>query len=418
MRTVYVIGAYQTQFGKLDKTVYDIARETISGVLEDAKLAPQDIESAYVSNCLWGCLGGQHGVRGPAMLRQFPFNAIPVYDVEGACASGAIAFNGAWKEIQTGLYDCTLALGVEKMTGFSREETMAAFDSFVEVSKKNELAAMNHKRMEDILTQMTIPAGDATKSRFMDGYSLMALEHMAKYNCDDAEALAYIGAKNHNNGCLNPKAQYHFPMTVEDVKADRIISWPMTRSMCSPTGDGGAAVILCSEEYLSKLPKEVQARAVRVAATEYTMGRWVPDGEPTTNQLIFARAFKNAGLTAKDLDVVEVHDGGAPGEIKAYEEIGLCEPGKGAEYALSGKADINGGACAVNPSGGLIARGHPLGATGLAQVYEIATQLRHEAGERQVPNAKIGAAQNNGGQIGVTKNDEGASHSFIILVKD
>lgn len=420
MRTVYVIGSYMTQFGKLEgKSVYDMAAEAVNGALTDAKITKEQIQSAYVSNCLWGCLEGQHGIRGAAMLRDLDIGGIPIFDVESACASGAVAFNGAWKEIQTGLYDCTLALGVEKMSGFPKEKLMASFNSFVELDKLDKVAEVNAKRMEKVLHQVTVPGVDASqKSRFMDGYALMALEHMAKYQCDDAEALAYIGAKNHNNGCLNPKAQYHFPMTPQQVKEDRMISWPITRSMCSPTSDGGAAAILCSEEYLRTLPEDVQARAVRVAAAEFRSGRLVPEGEPTTNQIIFKSAFETAGIQPSDLDVLEVHDGGAPGELKAYEEIGLCEPGKGAEYALSGKADIHGGACAVNPSGGLIARGHPVGATGLGQIYEIVTQLRGEAGERQVPNAKIGAAQNNGGSVGYHENDEGAGHCFNIFIKD
>jgi acetyl-CoA acetyltransferase len=166
VKNVYVIGVGMTQFGKIGKTVYELGKEAVEEALADAQVSKDAVQSAYVSNCLWGCFEGQHGVRGASILRQMAFDLIPIYDVEAACASAAVAFNGAWKEIQTGLYDCTLALGVERMTGFDREKTMAAFNSFIEVAKAEELAANTKARMEKVLEAVTVPE-DQTKSRFM-----------------------------------------------------------------------------------------------------------------------------------------------------------------------------------------------------------------------------------------------------------
>jgi len=224
------------------------------------------------------------------------------------------------------------------------------------------------------------------------------------------EQLAAIAAKSHNYGALNPLAQYRFRMTPEEVLADRDIAQPLTRSMCAPIGDGGAAAVVCSADFLATLPGRVRRRAVRVLATVLTGGRYRGDGEPSAVEIAGQKAFRQAGIKHREVHLLEVHDATSFGEISALESLGFCPPGDGGPFAASG-ATGPGGSLPVNTSGGLVSKGHPVGATGLSMVHELVTQLRGEAGERQVPGARIGLQQNAGGMIGL---DEAASSVMIL----
>jgi acetyl-CoA acetyltransferase len=204
--------------------------------------------------------------------------------------------------------------------------------------------------------------------------------------------LAIIAAKNHNNSVLNPLAQYNFPMTVEQVLNDYEVAYPLTRSMCAPVGDGAAAAILCSEKFLKAHPNP---RAILVRASVLRSGSWRKDDVALRAA---KAAYEMAGIGPKDIDIAELHDATAFGEVHQSEQMGLCPIGKGGPFAESGDTALD-GKIPINTSGGLISRGHPLGASGLAQIYELATQLRGEAGERQV-KAKIALAENGGGTIG------------------
>jgi len=211
------------------------------------------------------------------------------------------------------------------------------------------------------------------------------------------QQLAVICSKNHWHGSLNPLAQYQQPMTVEEVLADKLVAYPLTRAMCSPVGDGAAAAIVCSESYLKKL-KDV--RPVRIMASVLGQGSDRSlDGEDIGERLS-KQAYNMAGVGSEDIDLAELHDATAWGELHQAEVIGFCPMGEGGPYAESGATRI-GGKKPINTSGGLECRGHPIGASGLAQIYELVAQLRGDAGKRQVQKARIGLAENGGGNIGV-----------------
>jgi acetyl-CoA acetyltransferase len=228
----------------------------------------------------------------------------------------------------------------------------------------------------------------------MDFYGAGARMHMKAYGTTQRQ-LAVIAAKAHNNSVLNPLAQYTFPQTVEQVMQDRIVSYPLTRAMCAPIGDGAAAAILCSENFLKK---HSSSRAVLVRASILRSGVRVGKPNDVTARASKA-AYEQAGLGPEDIHVVEVHDATAFGELVQSEEMGFCPKGEGGPFAESGATALD-GKIPINPSGGLISRGHPIGASGLAQMYELVTHLRGEAGKRQVKNSRIAMTENGGGTIG------------------
>lgn len=413
MRNVYIIGADATKFGKYsDISHRELTKMTVDAVLKDAKIDKASIQAAHFSNCLWGYYNGQDGIRGHIAMRHCGFDGIPVTNVEAACVSGTLAFHNAWKDILTGLYDCVIAVGVEKLTMEDKQRQFKAFNAFVDVENMEEISAKNAAKMEEILKKIDVPQSDGERSRFMDSYASQALAHMVKYGTDPM-AFAVIAAKNHHNGSLNPKAQYQFDQTPEEAMNDRMVSYPLTRSMCSPMGDGAASLILCSEDFLRfSLPSGTQARAVKILASEYCSGRTLGENDEPSVRILARKAYTYAGKKPEDINVAEVHDASAVGELLQYENMGFCPEGRGGEYAMSGATQL-GGSRPVNPSGGLIARGHPLGATGLAQLYELTVQLRGEAGQRQVKDAKVALAENHGGSLG----DEAAGMAITILEK-
>jgi len=244
-------------------------------------------------------------------------------------------------------------------------------------------------------------------SVFMDFYAEIAREHMKKYGSTQRQ-LAIIAAKAHNNSVLNPLAQYNFPQTVEQVMADYEVAYPLTRSMCAPTGDGAAAVIICSEKFLREHPN---SRAALIRASVLKSATW--GGGNDIGARAARAAYEKAGVGPEDINVVEVHDATAFGELYQTENMGFCPIGEGGVLAESGATAL-GGKIPVNPSGGLISRGHPIGASGLAQIYELVTHLRGEAGKRQTANPRIALAENGGGTIG---NDGEAAMCVHILEK-
>lgn len=405
MKDVYVIGVHTTPFGKHpDKTYSDLVKWTVDGAVADAGIAKSDIQSVHFGNCTWGYSADQHGIRGQIVMRDAGIERVPITNVEGACATGSIAVNGAWKDILTGLYDCTLAVGAEKLYMSDKAKMMNAFRVVgLEVAHEKE----HFDRLDEVASDITIevPDGDAPHSRFMDVYRYAALRHMQNYGTTQRQ-LAIVAAKSHNNACMNPNAQYKIPMTVDQVLNDYVACWPFTRSMCSPIGDGAACAILCSEEFLKKLPEETQKRAVKLLASVQVSFHLDDPTLPNAQRATRGKgggyaaeiAYKMAGLTPADMDVAEVHDASAIAEILQYENLGFCPEGEGGRFAESGATQI-GGKIPVNPSGGLLSRGHPIGASGLAMMHEIVTQLRGEAGDRQVKGAKNGIIENGGGNI-------------------
>jgi acetyl-CoA acetyltransferase len=360
----------------------------------------KDIEAAWFSNSAWGLTDFQHCIRGQVALSANRIDKIPITNVENACASGSTAFNGAWTAIKAGLYDCVLAIGAEKIYHEDRALMMKGFIMYTDVERTTAMIEQLKKMAESekVKKANSQKSGEKEKkkgghSAFMDLYAAAARFHMKKYGTTQRQ-LAVVAAKNHNNSTLNPLAQYNFPMTVEQVLEDYAVAYPLTRAMCAPVGDGAAAAILCSEKFLKEHPNP---RAILIKASVLKSGSWKGDD---IAKRASATAYKMAEIDPEDIDVAELHDATAFGEIHQSEQMGFCPIGEGGPFAESGATALN-GKIPINPSGGLLSRGHPIGASGLAQIYELVMHLRGEAGKRQVRNAKIALAENGGGNIGM-----------------
>lgn len=398
---VYVIGSYSTRFKKwLDHSMKDLTRETYLGVLEDARMKDgKDIEFAWFSNCAMGVLWDQHNIRGQVCMSPlveeglFP-ERVPIINVEGACASASMALHGAWKDILSRQCDVSLAIGVDKFYHSDLEKVLLAYENGIDRHDKDRLIAEYSAVAGECGREFEMGPGHTV---FMDTYAMQACWHMWKWGTTQ-EQIAIAASKNHYNGSLNPKAQYQFEVPVEKVLEDYLVSYPLTRSMCAPIGDGGAAAILCSEEYLKSLPQEVRSRAVKVTASVMASGKHRSISEPSLSNWAAKKAYKMAEIGPQDIDVAELHDATSFCEIYQAEMMEFCPMGQGGTFIESGATKLD-GSIPVNTSGGLVSKGHPVGSTGLSMIYEIITQLRGEAGARQVPDAKIGLSENGGGVI-------------------
>ena len=416
MKDVYIIGAASTRFQKWpDKSFKDLTREAYEDVLADAGLPDGgQIDFAYFGNCAmhhWG----QGLIRGQVcflpLIRQglFP-ERTPIINVEGACSTGSMALHGAWKDVLSGQSHLALALGVEKI--FIPDNpalTFSLFDDGLDNFDRQDLQQV----YEDVAAQCGRsfqPGPDRTV--FMDTYAMQACYHMWRYGTTQRQ-IAAGAAKNHHHATMNPKAQYRFEVPLDKVLADRMISYPLTRSMCAPIGDGAAAALLCSPEFLNELPAAVQARAVKIKASVLTSGKFRGYDEPSLSHVAAQRAYAMAGVKAEDIDVAEVHDATSFCEIYQAEMLGFCPMGQGGPLVESGATAL-GGTIPINTSGGLVSKGHPIGATGLSMIYELCTQLRDEAGPRQVAGARLALQENGGGVVSL----EEAACSVVILEKD
>jgi len=389
---VTVAGVGMTRFGKYsDRGVRSLAEEAVGDALKDAGIAPKDVEAVFFSNAIAGLITGQEMIRGQVALRNTGILGVPLFNVENACASASSAFHLAWMAIQSGLYDVTLAVGAEKMTHPDKTVTFRAIGTAVDLEQLRELK----ERMESGDKKPGIEGGGEKKSFFMDIYAASTREYM-KISGATAETFADIAVKSHNFGALNPKAQFHERVTREQVLAAREVSPPLTVLMCSPIGDGAAAAVLMSEKYARKLGI---ATPVEVRASVIFSGRDHAADEPTALERVARRAYEIAGVGPWDINVLEVHDAAAPAELIACEELGISPRGEGPAFLASGAMDL-GGAHVVNPSGGLLSKGHPIGATGIAQIVEIVDQLRGRCGARQVERARVGLTENGGGFLG------------------
>ena len=416
MRDVYIIGTYSTQLKKWpDKSFKDLTRDAYLGVLEDAGMVNgADIEFAYFGSIGMG-FWGQHSIRGQVcfipLVREglFP-ERVPIINVEGACATGSMAFHSAWKDILSGQSEMTLAIGLDKIFHpDDRDKTFAQFEDGIDNFDRHEWID-EYKRVADMCGREFQPGPGRTLP--MDTYAVQATYHMWHYGTTQRQ-MAVSASKNHYNGSLNPKAQYQFEVSVEEVLEDRMVSYPLTRSMCAPIGDGAAAALLCSEDYFKNLPSGVQDRAVKIRASVITGGKYRDIDEPSLCKAAADRAYRMVGVGPQDIDVAEVHDATSFCEIYQVEMMGFCPIGEGGKFIESGATMLD-GKIPVNTSGGLVSKGHPIGATGLSMIYELATQLRGEAGPRQIENAELALQENGGGIIGL----EESACSVIILQKD
>jgi len=398
---VYILGVGMTKFGKfLERSIKDMTGLVLEEVLKDCDLTRDDLQAAWFSNTMWGLYDFQHCIRGQVALTANGLQGIPVTNVENACASASTALHGAWTAVKAGLYDCVLAMGVEKQYNEDRTKVMQSFMAGADVeemaARVSELREAEQKKRQEAGEAKTAEAQQAKAgghSAFMDFYAAGARAHMQAYGSTQRQ-LAAVAAKNHNNSTMNPLAQYTFPQTVEQVLNDRVVAYPLTRAMCAPIGDGAAAAIVCSESFLKKHPSE---RAIRIAASVLEGGKRTGEGD--ISERAARKAFEISGFGPDDIDVMEVHDATAFGEIAVMEALAFCPRGEGGLMAERGDTALD-GKIPVNPSGGLISRGHPIGASGLAQIYELTTQLRGEAGERQVKNHRLAMTENGGGTVG------------------
>ena len=392
MRDVAVVGAGMTRFAKYpDRGLKDLSREAVTAALDAAGMDKRDLEVAIVGNAAAGLTTGQECIRAQVVLREMGIDKIPMVNAENACASSSTAFQLGWLYVASGLYDAALVLGVEKMYTTDKAKALATFSAGVDV-----------EQLRGIMEQLKPPSdtsasgeSGAGKSRslFMDIYAAGARAHMNKYGTTK-EHYARIAVKNHNNGSLNPHAQYRERYSLEEILASPMVADPLTRPMCAPIGDGAAAAVLVSAE---KAP-QYTTRPVWVRASSLASGSDTRAQDGGITERAAHRAFEMAGMTPRDIDVMEVHDASAPAELAIYEELGLCGLGEGGRLVDEGATEI-GGRIPVNTSGGLLAKGHPVGATGVAQLYEIWLQLRGEARDRQVKGARVGLTENGGGMV-------------------
>lgn len=404
-----VAGVGMTRFGKmLDRGLKSIGAEAIEAAIKDAGIDKNDIEAAFVGNAAAGLVTGQESIRGQVVLRSAGIGKIPVINVENACASASTALHQAAAMVTAGLYDVVLALGVEKLYDEDKRKSFAAFSGAVDVEALAEIMArLRQGAAESGAAKATEGAGQ-NRSMFMDIYAAAARHHMKRYGTT-VHQFARIAAKNSFHGSLNPRAQFREQLTIEDVLNAPMIAEPLTRPMCSPIGDGAAAAVIVSERKAAQLGL---VAPVRIASMVLRSGWDHGADEDGLVELCSSEAYAEAGAGPKDIDVMEVHDASAPAELMAYESLGLCARGEGGALADSGATRL-GGSIPVNTSGGLLRKGHPVGATGIAQVVELTEQLQGRSGERQVNGAKVALAHNGGGNIG----SDAAAMCVTILVR-
>jgi len=415
MRDVYIIGVGMTPFGKhMDKNMKALAADAVTRALEHAGITREDIQTAVVGNAYQGLVTGQESIRGQVVLRAMGIGDIPVTNVENACCSSATALQVAWMDVALGLHDVGLAFGMEKMYMEDREKRLKLFSASADV----EIIEMLVKAMREDAEKKRSAASAAGKktakkssggSAFMDIYAMGARVHMQKYGLTQRQ-LAVVSAKNHNHSVNNPYAQYRTPFTVNEVLEAPLIAYPLTRPMCSPVGDGAAALVICSKKYAKKVGA---LKPVKILATVLGGGMERGFDDPDLGERLSRIAYEKAGVGPADIDVAEVHDATAFGEVAQTEALGFCPRGEGGVFAEEGHSTI-GGKLPINPSGGLESKGHPVGATGAAQIAELVWQLRGEAEGRQVENARIALAENGGGNIGI----EEAAMVITILQAD
>lgn len=383
MRDVVIAGVGQTEFGSSELGVRELGATAVRTALADsterADVGADNVDAAFVGN-VGGPADRQRAIVGQVCFRDVGITGIPISNIENACSSSSCALRHAYREIAAGLVDVAVVLGVEKMTGVSTEEATGGL-------------AVAGDVVNDSNRGMTFPSL----------YAMRANAWAHKYGGDDLRSgLSAISVKNHRNALDNPYAHFHREITESDVTDSPMVADPLHLYDMCPNSDGGAAAILAADSVVdSGQPISVEASIHKTGSFD-DRDHEIADG--TKIAAVADRAYEEAGITVDDVDVFEVHDGSTMGELQNYEALGISNPGEGPAAILKGKTERDGEA-PVNPSGGLKARGHPAGATGVAQICELVWQLRGEAGERQVADARVGLAENAGGALnGVSAN--------------
>jgi len=394
MRKAVISGTGITPFGKfMESAVRPLAERAVSDALKDAAVDVGDVGMVFFGNAAGGLLNGQECVRGQVALRHTGLLGKPIINVENACASSSTAFRLAHMAVASGSTEIALVIGAEKMSNEDRAKPIKALE-----------AAADLDELEALKARIS-PDGAGTGSVFMDLYSSVARNYMVESGAT-AEDFARISVKQRHAGALNPIAQFRADVDLDEVLSSRMIADPITLMMCSSIGDGAAALVVMSAEAAAK--RDIQT--VDILACEIRSGQGDDPEAPPVVTAASRAAFEAAGLGPEDLNIVELHDAASPAELILSEQLGLCAPGDAVALLRSGRTAL-GGDMPVNPSGGLISKGHPIGATGAAQLVELADQLRGRAGPRQAEDARIGLAENGGGWIG---NDAAAAVVTIL----
>jgi acetyl-CoA acetyltransferase len=361
-----------TSFDSKGRTIKQLSSEALNEALDDAGVALDEIEAVFFANSLAGVIEGQECIRGETVMYSLGAGNVPVANVENACASAGTALHLARSAVAGGQYGTVLAIGVERMRV---EEKTKTFNALAGATDIETLDSPPHAEFRD-------------RSPFIDVYAARARKLISERGVT-TNGLARIATKAWSNGALNPKAQRRTTTTPEAVLESRVVVEPLTLDMCALLADGSAAAIVSSKSE-SKRDIEILASQMRMVSSR--------PGELSSAEAAARAAYSEAGLEPSDMDLAEVHDATAPGEMLSWTGCLLCPPGDEEKWAQTGHSERT-GPMPVNPSGGLIARGHPIGASGLAQTYEIASQLRDEAGSRQIANARIGFAHVGGGLL-------------------
>jgi acetyl-CoA acetyltransferase len=412
MEQLYIAGIAMTVFGRhTARTLNDLACEALDGALKDASCSRADIGAAYYAGMTNGPLQGQTSIPGQVVFSKIGIEGIPVFNVENACASGSTAMHLALQSLRAGACDVALALGAEKMNIPEKTKAFALFEAGWDVSRAEE----NYQTLMTMGAGITPPPGsesDKPYSRFMAIYAALCRYHMHTYGTTQRQ-IAAVSAKNHAHSVHNPYSQFRQSFTIDEILAAPPITYPITLPMCAPLSDGAAAAIVCTEAGLRRIGAD-RNRCIKVAASVVRSFTHRPLDRPDLNigRLAANQAYEIAGLGPQDMHVAEVHDASAMGEIIQAENLGLAALGEGGPCAERGDFTL-GGRIPINTSGGLESKGHPLGATGIGQLYELVTQLRGEAGVRQVHGARHAIQENGGGLQGV----EEAALAIHILSK-
>lgn len=393
MADVYLIGSASTVFAKHpERSHADLAEEAVRGALTDAGVEQADVDGVWFGNCALQYFG-QANIRGQVVLQPVLGDAIaagtPIVNVEGGCATGSAALHGAFLAVASGQAGAAMAIGVEKT--WVAHDPPKTFELFLQG-----IDQLDPQRWQEFYARSAAAVDldfqpHPARVVFLDIHGLAARRHMARYGTT-AEQIAAVAAKNHTHGVENPRAQYRFGATVESVLDDKPVVAPFTRAMCAPISDGAAAAWLVSGQKLAELPASVRERAVQIRTVTLGGGTWRDLDAPDVVADTADRAYEHAGITPDQVQRAEVHDCNAWRELAVYEALGFCAEGEGGSYVESG-ATRHDGERPVNVSGGLIAKGHPLGATGIGMIDELVRQLR-------ASDDTVALAQNAGGMIG------------------
>lgn len=408
MRDAFILGVGMTPFGRhLDKSHERLTQWAVREALADSGVPPGAIDMAVYANVIQGFFAGEMSIPGEYALRPLGISGVRAMHVEAACASSTMGLHVAVDYVRAGLADAVLVVGVEKLYSDDRGRKFAVFRQPRDLVEAEAYLA----KTADLLAPVP-PGGESDSPNvLMQAYAAQARLHMATYGSTQRQ-IAAVAAKDHGHSVHNPLSQYRKPMSIDEVLAAPAVAWPLTNPMCAPISDGAAAAIVCGADWAKRFPG---ARAVRVLAAESQTGsdRAPDDYANHVTRIVGARAYEKAGVGPADIDVAEVHDASSIGEMIQTEALGLCSPGEAGAAAERGETAL-GGRIPVNVSGGLVSKGHPLGATGLGQIFELVTHLRGQAGARQVAGARIAIAENSGGFYGV---EDGMS-AVTILARD